>query len=71
MTDIKVPRGEIAWTRYLNSKGEDKYILTSKSTRDYYYLYEIQLDGSLKKLGKGKTPREVEESFKLAKLLSK
>ena len=39
------------------------YILTSKNTRDYYYLYEVLEDGKIKKLGKAKDPPELEEKY--------
>ena len=54
---IKIPKGEVLWETYV-IKGEERYIVTSKPVRDYYYIYEI-LGDSLKKLGKARTPVEL------------
>lgn len=61
--ELKMPKGEQAWVRYLNTKGEHVAILTSKPSRDFYFLYEISPDGSLTKLGKARSPTELEEKF--------
>lgn len=60
--DIKLPKGEILWVSYHNRKGDVMFILTSKQVRDYYYLYEIT-DAGLKKLGRERSPSELEEKF--------
>ena len=59
----KIPKSEIAWVTYLNAKGDPAFIMTSKPTREYYYLYEILKDGSLFKLGRARSPTELEEKF--------
>ena len=60
---IQYPKGEIVWVNYANSSGEILFIMTSKNTRDYYYLYEILDDGKIKKLGKSRDPPELEEKY--------
>lgn len=50
------------WTSYYNSSHELLFIVTSKPTRDFYFLYEL-VDGAFKKLGKAKSPLELEEKF--------
>lgn len=60
---IQYPKGEIVWVGYYNQNGECIFILTSKPARDYYFLYEVNADGSLKKLGKTKEPPELERKF--------
>lgn len=60
---IQYPRGEIVWVNYANRNGDILFILTSKPTRDYYYLYEVLVDGKLKKLGKSKEPPELENKY--------
>lgn len=42
------------------------YIMTSKEARDYYFLYEV-VDGKFKKLGRAKSPKELEERFEVGK----
>lgn len=60
---IKYPKGETVWVSYRTSKGETTHILTSKPARDFYFLYEVLPDGKLNKLGKAKTPTELERKF--------
>ncbi len=43
------------------------FIITSKeSSRDYYFLYEL-VDGSFKKLGRARSPKELEEKYDVDK----
>lgn len=65
MVEIQYPKGEIVWVNYANRRGEIIYILTSKASRDHYYLYEVLEDGKLKKLGKAKEPPELEKKFNI------
>ena len=62
MTDIKYPKGEHVWVGYYNRKGELLFIITSKETREWYFLYELA-DGVFKKIGKAKNPTELTERF--------
>ena len=66
MEKYKYPKGEKVWRRYYNSNRELKFIITSKSTRDAYFLYEL-VDGEFKKLGKAKTPPELVEKYDVEK----
>lgn len=60
---MKCPKGETVWVLYHNKKGECIFALTSKeNTRDWYYLYECA-DGALKKLGRARTPTELEDKY--------
>lgn len=44
---------------------ENYFVMTSKElNRDYYFLYEC-VNGEFKKLGKARSPLELEEKFKL------
>lgn len=63
MSEVKYPKGERAWMGYYNKKGELLFVLTSKEhERSWFFIYENQ-DGTLKKLGKAKSPPELEEKF--------
>ena len=62
---IKCPKGELLWVTYSNTKGNPVCILTSKPSRDFYYLYEVSPDGSVNKLGRAKTPPELEKRFNI------
>ena len=65
LLNVKYPKGEIVWTSYLSSSGILLYMITSKPARDYYFLYEVSCDGNLKKLGRAKSPTELEEKFEI------
>lgn len=67
MSEPKYPKGEQVWVSYYNADNELVFILTSKeSTRDCYFLYEL-VNGAFKKLGKDKSPKELERKFNVAK----
>lgn len=60
--ELKYPVGEMAWVRYKNRKGEIVSIITSKESRDWYYLYDLVGDKFVKR-GKAKSPPELVEKF--------
>lgn len=65
------PKGERVWVKYCNEKQELMFIVTTKeSTKDFYYLYEFK-DGKFKKLGKSRSPRELEEKFEINEKIRK
>ena len=67
MSNLKYPKGERVWVGYYNAQHELLFILTSKeSSRDYYFLYEL-VDGAFKKLGRARSPRELEAKFNVEK----
>ena len=49
---------------YYDSHHELRFILTSKDSRDFYSLYEL-VDGNFRKLGKARSPTELEEKFRV------
>ena len=59
---LNYPKGEIVWVEHHNANGNLRYITTSKSTRDYYYLYELA-DGKFVKIGKEKDPSVLERKY--------
>lgn len=56
------PKGEIVWVSYYDKSGNLRYITTSKSARDYYFLYELK-DGKFTKLGKHHNPSALEDKY--------
>ena len=62
------PKGERVWVGYYTEKHELMFIMTSKEARDYYFLYEL-VDGKFKKLGKARSPKELEEKFEVDRRL--
>lgn len=59
----KISKGEKICVKYFKSNGEQVFVLTSKANSDYFFLYEVNPDGSMKKLGKSRSPTELEEKF--------
>lgn len=58
----KFPKGEIVWTGHYDQNGVLRYIITSKSARDTYFLYEAA-DGKFIRLGKDKNPQVLEKKY--------
>ena len=56
-----IPKTERIWVKRITEKGETYYI-TSKDTRDYYFLYKMEKDKAVK-LGKAKSPLELELKY--------
>lgn len=67
VSEPKYPKGEHTWVGIYNKDHELKFIITSKeSSREFYFLYEL-VDGTFKKLGKARSPKELEEKFEVDK----
>ena len=62
---IKVPSKEKIWVLYRNTENNVVAVLTSKPDRETYYLYQVCNDGSLVKLGKSKSPSELESKYQI------
>lgn len=69
--NIKYPKDEIVWVGYYNKDDKPVCFLTSKPSRDFYFLYEVNEDGVLKKLGKAKEPPELIDKFKVFERMAK
>ena len=69
MTQFKYPKGERGMVKYSDKEGV-KFILTTKEVGGYpnFYLYEVSGE-TLKKLGGGRSPLELEEKFNVEKVL--
>ena len=67
---LVIPKGERLWVSYFNGRGELAFILTSKEARDFYFLYEVSEGHTLKKLGKSRSPTELERKFSVNDRLS-
>lgn len=68
MMELKYPKGEHVWAGYYNRSGDLLFIITSKETRDWYYLYQL-VDGAFKKLGKAHDPSELVEKHSVEKTI--
>lgn len=63
MTDYKIGKGERLWMRICGKDGIVKHLITSDYRREVYYLYHINKDGSLQKIGKGKDPVDLQKKY--------
>lgn len=62
---IECPKGEQIWVSYFDTEKKLRFIVTSKeNNRDYYFLYEFA-GARLSKIGKARSPKELEEKFKV------
>lgn len=61
-----IPKTQIMWTEYHNSKGEIIGYLTSNKDRTTYFIYSYK-KGSYELLGKGKSPNDLEKKYKIFK----
>lgn len=56
---IGLPSNETIWVTITDDLG-DEYVITSKATRDVYYIYRLEKDKAVK-LGKNENPLELEK----------
>lgn len=56
---INIPSNETIWVTITDDLG-DEYVITSKATRDVYYIYRLEKDKAVK-LGKNENPLELEK----------
>lgn len=56
---VGIPSAEIVWLTITDDLG-DEYVITSKATRDMYYIYRLEKDKAVK-LGKNENPLELEK----------
>lgn len=54
-----LPSNETIWVTITDDLG-DEYVITSKTTRDVYYIYRLEKDKAVK-LGKNENPLELEK----------
>ncbi len=67
MREPSIPKGEMAWLGYYTTAHDLRFLITSKiNSRDFYFLYEV-VGGALKKLGKSRSPKELETKFEVWK----
>lgn len=57
-----IPRTERIWTEYRTSGQEIFYITSKENNRDTFFLYRID-GGAAVKLGKSKSPAELEKKI--------
>ena len=69
MNKMPFPKGETVWVCYCGADGALKFIVTTKAgNRDYYFLYEWKNEKFVK-LGKSRSPVDLEERYKVPEKL--
>ena len=58
---IGIPNNETILVTITDDLG-DEYVITSKSDRNTYYIYQLDKEKAIK-LGKGDNPLELEQNF--------
>lgn len=65
ITSTLKKKNEIVWVQYLDKDGVTKFVIASKPARETYNIYSVSDDGdSIKKIGSGKNPSDLEDKFK-------
>lgn len=57
-----IPKSETLHVTEISASGEVFYITSKENNRDTYYIYQ-KTDAGVEKLGKGKSPPELEKKF--------
>lgn len=71
MGKIRYPKDETVWCCYSNKAGRIMFLITSKGfDRSAYFLYEVLQDNTCKKLGKSKSPIDLEKKYKVMEAIS-
>ena len=60
--NIKYPKNEILWVTY-EKEERPIAIITSKELRDMYYLYKVNIDGSVERIARSPDPDELHNKF--------
>jgi len=58
--EINIPKNETGMVLYRNRQGIPVFLLTTKQQLDFYYLYSVSETGAVTKLGKSRSPKELE-----------
>lgn len=61
---MKYPKGEIVWVHAYDTGNQLLYIISSKPTRDAYYLNVPDGKDGFKRLYKDKNPLKLEEKYR-------
>lgn len=65
ITSALKKKNEIVWVQYVDGEGVTKFVIASKPARETYNIYSVSDNGdTIKKLGTGKNPSDLEEKFK-------
>ena len=62
---VKIPKGQVLWTRYTDAKGKILWLITSDLIRSKYYLYKFtgEKGDKLEKVKTAASPAEFEDEI--------
>lgn len=58
-----IGKDEMIWERIYGTDEKLHYLITSDKRRDVYFLYSVDKDKSVSKVGKAKTPPELWKKY--------
>lgn len=58
-----IGKDEMIWERIYGTDEKLHYLITSDKQRDVYFLYSVDKDKSVSKVGKAKTPPELWKKY--------
>ncbi len=70
MSDMSYPKGEKVCIIYVNTSGEEQLVMTEKDMHTSFTLWERE-ENAWKKLGRAKTPTELEDEHDVLSRLRK
>lgn len=53
---MKIPKGQILWQSFKDFDGKTIQIITSDQSKEKWFLYDVNSDGTLTKIETGKNP---------------
>ena len=59
---VKIPKGQVLWTRYTDAKGKNTWLITSDPARIRWNLYKFE-DSTLVKVKTAASPAELEDEI--------
>ena len=70
MSTPGIPKSEHAWVGYYDKSDNLQFVITSKESRDFYYLYNVS-DGKATKLGKARDPTDLVSKHGVLEIINK
>ena len=62
-SQTKIPKNEILWVTHYDSRGSPRFFITSSADRERYYIYEVNNEGGVVRLGSSQSPLQLEQKY--------
>ena len=63
MSQAKIPKNELLWVTHYDSRGSPRFFITSSADRERYYIYEVNKEGGVVRLGSNQSPLQLEQKY--------